>query len=155
MNPTQIQAESAEEPMSSMQAEAADGLIGERLTEARRVELSDALAQVRQEKALRMASLRASIACAASFLLLGKLGLLIALTLGLVAGGIAFVVVKAGQERKMVPPIAEYSDQVLVACFGEAIADKQSLGERAKAAFTIGLMILIALIATVLFANRM
>ena len=140
--------------MGDMQPQAADGAVNESLTQERRAELVEALTQLRQDKALRAATLRASITCTAIFLLLGKLGLLIAMALGLVAGGIVFIAVKASQERKILTPIAGCSDQVLVACLGEAITNKQSWGERAKSAFAIGLMVLIALIVSVLFANR-
>jgi hypothetical protein len=140
--------------MGNMQPPTPDGAVNEPLTPQRRTELMEALAQLRQDQALRTATLRASITCTVMFLLLGKLGLLLAMTLGLVAGGIVFIAAKAAQERKILTPIAGYSDQVLVACLGDAITDKQSLGERAKSAFAIGLMILIALMVSVLFANR-
>ena len=47
--------------MTDMQPQTADDRVGESLTEERRTELREALTQVRQDKALRAATLRASI----------------------------------------------------------------------------------------------
>jgi hypothetical protein len=48
-----------------------------------------------------------------AFLLIGKLGLTLAMGLGLVAGAIAYATKKATLKRKILSPIANYDDERL------------------------------------------
>ena len=124
------------------------------LAEPERAKLKDDLLEMRRTIIDSKASRMALIVGVLTFLLLGKLGLTLAMVLGLVAGAIVYAAKKAAQGRKMLSPIANYDDQRLRHWHTQAVlelvaAQKRSAIIRGTLMFVGVVLVIIWIVARV------
>jgi len=124
------------------------------LAEPERAKLKDDLLEMRRTIIDSKASRMALIVGVLTFLLLGKLGLTLAMVLGLVAGAIVYAAKKAAQGRKMLSPIANYDDERLRHWHTQAVlelvaAQKRSAIIRGTLMFVGVVLVIIWIVARV------
>jgi hypothetical protein len=124
------------------------------LAEPERAKLQDDLLEMRRTIIDSKASRMALIVGVLTFLLLGKLGLTLAMVLGLVAGAIVYAAKKAAQGRKMLSPIANYNDERLRHWHTQAVlelvaAQKRSAIIRGTLMFVGVVLVIIWIVARV------
>ena len=124
------------------------------LAEPERAKLKDDLLEMRRTIIDSKASRMALIVGVLTFLLLGKLGLTLAMVLGLVAGAIVYAAKKAAQGRKMLSPIANYDDERLRRWHTQAVlelvaAQKRSAIIRGTLMFVGVVLVIIWIVARV------
>jgi len=124
------------------------------LAEPERAKLKDDLLEMRRTIIDSKASRMALIVGVLTFLLLGKLGLALAMVLGLVAGAIVYAAKKAAQGRKMLSPIANYDDERLRHWHTQAVlelvaAQKRSAIIRGTLMFVGVVLVIIWIVARV------
>ena len=124
------------------------------LAEPERAKLKDDLLEMRRTIIDSKASRMALIVGVLTFLLLGKLGLTLAMVLGLVAGAIVYAAKKAAQGRKMLSPIANYNDERLRHWHTQAVlelvaAQKRSAIIRGTLMFVGVVLVIIWIVARV------
>jgi len=127
-----------------------DGVLGE----PERAKLKDDLVEMRRTIIDSKASRIALIVGVLTFLLLGKLGLTLAMVLGFVAGAIAYAAKKAAQEIKILSPIASYGDERLRHWHTQALlelvaAQKRSAIARGTLMFVGIVLVIIWIVARV------
>jgi hypothetical protein len=124
------------------------------LAEPERAKLKDDLLEMRRTIIDSKASRMALIVGVLTFLLLGKLGLTLAMVLGLVAGAIVYAAKKGAQGRKMLSPIANYDDERLRHWHTQAVlelvaAQKRSAIIRGTLMFVGVVLVIIWIVARV------
>lgn len=124
------------------------------LAEPERAKLTEELVEMRRTIIESKASRMALIVGVLTFLLLGKLGLTLAMVLGLVAGAIAYAAKKAAQQKKVLAPIANYDGERLRYWHTRAVlelvaAQKRSAIVRGTLAFVGVVLIIVWIVARV------
>jgi hypothetical protein len=124
------------------------------LAEPERAKLKDDLLEMRRTIIDSKASRMALIVGVLTFLLLGKLGLTLAMVLGLVAGAIVYAAKKGAPGRKMLSPIANYDDERLRHWHTQAVlelvaAQKRSAIIRGTLMFVGVVLVIIWIVARV------
>jgi hypothetical protein len=111
--------------------------------------LKDDLVEMRRNVIETRASRMALIVGVVTFLLLGKLGLTLAMVLGLVAGAIAYVTKKAAQQRKMLSPIENYDDERLRHWHTQALLDLVAAQKRS--AIMRGTLVFVGIVLAIIW----
>lgn len=124
------------------------------LDETERTKLKDDLAEMRHTILESRTSRAALIVGVLAFLLAGKLGLTLAMGLGVVAGAIAYAVKKASLQKMLLSSIAGYDDEKLRYWHQQALvellaAQKRSSLVRGTLAFIAVILIVIWIVARV------
>src|SRR5215475_5653732 len=99
--------------MDNAQEHAVENLSNGALADSERTRLKDELAEMRDTIIVSKTSRTALIVGALVFLLLGKLGLTLAMVLGLIVGAIIYAAKKASLQKKLIASIATYDDERL------------------------------------------
>lgn len=124
------------------------------LGEPERTKLKDDLAEMRRTIIESRTSRMALIVGVLTFLLLGELGLTLAMCLGLVAGAIAYAAKKLSLQKKLLSSIQGYDDERLRYWHQQALlelvtAQKRSSIVRGTLAFIVAVLVIIWIVARV------
>jgi len=135
--------------MRDAQEHARGDLSAGTLTEPERTRLKDELIEMRQATIVNKASGAALILGVLTFLFLGKLGLTLAMILGLATGAIVYAVKKGGLEQKALPPVAGYDDERLQTFHTQAMLEQVAMQKRSNVAR--GALVFVAIVLVIVW----
>ena len=131
-----------------------DGQEHTTLTEEERVKFKTELAEMRDTILVSKTSRTGLIVGILVFLLLGKLGLTLAMVVGLAVGAIVYAAKKASLQKKLISSIATYDDERLrhwhmQAVLELAAAQRRSAIVRGALAFVVVILVIVWIVARV------